>query len=171
MLEIGYIIDKDTLIIYVNTHDPATGAETAADALPEVRVYEDQVDAAIATGTMALLDNVSTVGFYSIAIPLLTATGFEYEKTYSVRVRAIVNGIAAVKIFSFLLQEPLQDIVEGTLTVKDVLRLMLSAVALKLEDAATLNPKFKSLDGTKTRILGTVDGKGNRTDITLDPAD
>lgn len=171
MLEIGWKIDSDILIIHVNVHDPATGGESDADALPEVRIYENQVDDPIDTDIMQKQDDPNTVGFYSIAIPLFSLTGFVYDKTFAVRIRAVVNGVAGVKVFSFHLKQALENIVEGTLTEQDVMRIMLSAVALKLEDAATLNPKFKSLDGTKTRILGTVDGNGNRTEIILDPSD
>lgn len=171
MLEIGYIIDGDTMIIHVNTHDPATGEEKDADSLPSVRIYKDQLDTPIDTGTMVKQDDANTVGFYSIVIPLLSITGFVYDATFVVRVRAVVDSIAGVKVFSFHLKEALENVVEGTLTEKDVMRIILSAVALKLEDADTLAPKFKSLDGLKTRILGTVDGDGNRNDIALDPSD
>ncbi len=171
MLDLAWTVDGDILILYINTHNAATGAETDADALPEIRVYEDQVDATIATGTMAKLDDINTTGFYSIAIPLLLATGFENGKNYCVRIRAIVNGIAAVKTVSFLLKDPLENVVEGTLTLKGILRLMISALMGILTGADTLNPQFKSLDGNKTRIDAVVDGNGNRTGITLDPSD
>lgn len=171
MLDLAWTVNGDTLIIYVNTHDPATGAETDADALPDIRVYENQDELPVLIGTTAKQDDANTVGFYSIEIPLQTPSIFQDLNNYAVRVRAIVNGVAAVKVFSFLLKDPLENVVEGTLTVKDVLRILLSGVALKLEDADTLNPKFKSLDGLKTRIDGTVDGDGNRTAIVLDPSD
>ena len=171
MLDLAWTINDDILIIYINTHDPATGEEKDADALPEIRVYENQDDTVIATGTMAKLDDANTVGFYSIAIPLLSATGFEDLDNYAVRVRAIVDGKPAVKVFSFLLKDPLENVVEGTLTVKDVLRVMLSSVALELEGADTLAPKFKSLDGLKDRLVYVLDGDGNRTDVTIDASD
>lgn len=171
MLDLAWTINDDILIIYVNTHNAATGEEKDADALPEVRIYKNQEDTVIATGTMAKLDDANTLGFYSIAIPLLSVTGFEDLDNFSVRVRAVVDGIAGVKVFSFLLKDPLENVVEGTLTVKDVLRIILSSTSLQLAGADTLNPQFKSLDGAKIRIDGTVDGDGNRTGIILDASD
>lgn len=58
--------------------------------------------------------------------------------------------------------------VEGGVTLKEALRLMLAYIA---GDATGLdgNPAFKSLDGSKDRIAGTISG-GNRTVSTVDPS-
>lgn len=58
--------------------------------------------------------------------------------------------------------------VEGDVTLKQALRLVLAYVA---GNATGLdgNPAFKSLDGTKDRIAGTISG-GNRTVSTVDPS-
>lgn len=56
--------------------------------------------------------------------------------------------------------------VEGDLTLKQALRILLAHAA---GDATGLdgNPAFKSMDGTITRVAGTISG-GNRTITTLD---
>lgn len=58
-------------------------------------------------------------------------------------------------------------VIEGTLTLRDVLRLVLSNVA---GDATGLdgNPAFKSLDGSKHRLAATI-ASGTRTVTTRDP--
>ena len=58
--------------------------------------------------------------------------------------------------------------IEGGVTLKEAMRLMLAYVA---GNATGLdgNPAFKSLDGTKDRIAGTISG-GNRTVSTVDPS-
>ena len=58
--------------------------------------------------------------------------------------------------------------VEGDVSLKQALRLMLAYVA---GNATGLdgNPAFKSLDGTKDRIAGTIVG-GSRTVTTVDPS-
>lgn len=58
--------------------------------------------------------------------------------------------------------------VEGDVTLKQALRLVLAYIA---GDATGLdgNPAFKSLDGTKDRIAGTISG-GSRTVTTVDPS-
>ena len=83
----------DLVTFTVNTHDPSTGAATDADAAPPYRVYEDETGTAILTGTMALLDDANTVGFYSEQITLSSANGFEKGKTYNVYVSAAVGGV------------------------------------------------------------------------------
>lgn len=57
--------------------------------------------------------------------------------------------------------------VEGDVTLKQALRLVLAYIA---GNATGLdgNPAFKSLDGTKDRIAGTISG-GSRTVTTVDP--
>lgn len=57
--------------------------------------------------------------------------------------------------------------VEGDVTLKQALRLVLAYIA---GNATGLdgNPAFKSLDGTKDRIAGTLSG-GSRTVTTVDP--
>lgn len=58
--------------------------------------------------------------------------------------------------------------VEGGLTLRETMRLLLAYIA---GDATGLdgNPAFKSQDGTKDRIAGTISG-GNRTVSTVDPS-
>jgi hypothetical protein len=57
--------------------------------------------------------------------------------------------------------------IEGTLTLKQALRLLL-AVAQGDGTNLDTNPAFKSLDGSKTRVAGTRSG-GTRTITTRDP--
>ena len=61
----------------------------------------------------------------------------------------------------------LEAVVEGTVTLRQALRLVLAYAA---GDATGLdsNPAFKSLDGSKTRVAGNISG-GTRTITTLDP--
>lgn len=94
--------ELDDLITFtVNTHDPATGVEIDADAFPTYRIYEDETGTAILTGVMAILDDTNTIGYYSEQITLSAANGFEVGKSYSIRIRAIVDTIAAATIRHF----------------------------------------------------------------------
>lgn len=61
-------------------------------------------------------------------------------------------------------------VIEGALTLKHFLRLIGSSTFLKTTGAGTTSPKFRDLGDTKDRIDGTVDGSGNRTNVTLDAA-
>lgn len=83
----------DLLTFYATTHDPSTGAVTDADSVPTYRVYEDETATPILTGSMALLDDANTVGFYSEQITLSAANGLEKGKSYTIRISATVGGV------------------------------------------------------------------------------
>ena len=87
----SYKID-DLLTFYANTHTPSTGAAVDADAVPGYRIYEDETGTPILTGSMALLDDTNTVGFYSEQVTLSTVNGLEKGKCYTVRVTGVVGG-------------------------------------------------------------------------------
>ena len=65
----------------------------------------------------------------------------------------------------------LDEIVEGTLTLGQVQRILLAAMAGKLNGALPNTPstiKFRDLADAKDRITAAVDGNGNRVTIVLD---
>lgn len=87
------VVLGDNLVFSVATHDPTLGTLTDADAVPSYRIYEDETQTPILTGTMAKLDDANTTGFYSESIACTTANGFESTKTYSVYIEATVNAV------------------------------------------------------------------------------
>jgi len=95
-----YYID-DVLTFYCNIHDPQTGGVNDADSAPTYRVYEEETGTPILTGSMALLDDSNTTGFYSEKITLSAANGFEENKNYCIRKSATVNGVTGVSLESF----------------------------------------------------------------------
>lgn len=58
--------------------------------------------------------------------------------------------------------------VETGYTVRQALRLIVSALAAKLSGAATSTVTIRDIGDTKARITATVDADGNRTAVTLD---
>ena len=90
------------LTFSVTTHDPSTGELTDADAVPSYRVYEDETATAILNGTMAKLDDASTLGFYSEQIACSSANGFENGKTYTIYITAAVNASTGGCCFGFI---------------------------------------------------------------------
>lgn len=171
MFDSALTIGTDKIFVYINTHDPATGNESDADVLPIYRIYEEGTDAPILTGTFAKLDDTNTTGFYFASEDLLSASGFENSKNYSIRISAQVNGITGVKVLSFILKDPLLNKVEGVLTLKDFQRVMFAALAGQTVGGGTLSNIFKSLAGDKDRITATVDEDGNRIILTFDVTD
>lgn len=59
-------------------------------------------------------------------------------------------------------------IIEAGYTAEDVMKL-LGSINLGTSSGFPTSPVFKGLDGTTTRVTGTVDTNGNRTAITLNP--
>ena len=60
------------------------------------------------------------------------------------------------------------EVVEGTLTLRQIVRVMLSALALKTSGGGTTTLRARNLGDTKDRIILTVDEVGNRSAVTLD---
>ncbi len=62
----------------------------------------------------------------------------------------------------------LDDVIEGALTMRQALRLFLSALAGKSTGGGTVTLTFRDNADAKARITATVDANGNRTAMTLD---
>lgn len=59
------------------------------------------------------------------------------------------------------------EVVDGTYTARQLLRLLASALAAKSSGGGTTVVTFRDVADTKDRIVATVDANGNRTAITL----
>ncbi len=62
----------------------------------------------------------------------------------------------------------LNALIEPGYTLRDSLRLMLSAMAGKISGAGGTNVLIRDVNDTKDRINATVDASGNRTAVTKD---
>jgi hypothetical protein len=91
----------DNLTFSVCVHDPTSGALTDADSAPAYRVYETETGTAILSGTMAVLDDGNTTGFYTEEIACTTANGFEAGKSYSIYIAATVDGVTGGIAYGF----------------------------------------------------------------------
>ena len=65
--------------------------------------------------------------------------------------------------------DPLLGVVEGTLTLRDVQRIVLAVLAGQVTGAGTGTETFKGQAG-EHRVVSTVDANGNRSSVTLDAA-
>lgn len=63
--------------------------------------------------------------------------------------------------------DPLLGVVEGTLTLRDVQRIVLAVLAGEVTGAGTGTETFKGQSG-EDRVVSTVDNDGNRSNVTLD---
>lgn len=94
----------DNLTFTANTHDPSTAAATDADSVPAYRIYEDETGSAILNGSMALLDDANTTGFYSEQIALSAANGFEKGKSYTIYISAAVSSTTGTISHNFQIE-------------------------------------------------------------------
>jgi len=62
----------------------------------------------------------------------------------------------------------LDDVVEGTLTLRQAMRIMFSGLANKSSGGGTATLIFRDLADLKARITATCDANGNRTAVTID---
>lgn len=89
------------------------------------------------------------------------------------RIDASVGAMQADTISSSALSaaavdEILDEVIEGSVTLRQALRLVIAALGGKLSGAATSTITIRDLGDAKNRITATVDGDGNRTAVTLD---
>ncbi|KKM45259.1 hypothetical protein LCGC14_1560990 [marine sediment metagenome] len=62
----------------------------------------------------------------------------------------------------------LDEVVEGTITVRQAFRILIAAVAGKTTGGGTVTASFRNIADDGNRIVATVDVNGNRTAMTLD---
>ena len=63
------------------------------------------------------------------------------------------------------------EVIEGTYTLKDAIRIILAFAAGKVSGGGTASIKFRSMGDDVDRIQATVDSSGNRTAVTINPND
>ena len=158
MSYVGAWAIDDVLTFVANTQVFATGVATDADSVPTYRVYEDETTTPLLTGSMALLDSVNTAGFYSEAITLSAANGFEKGKSYSIYIAATVSTVAGATHRTFQIQAAVDTrSVGGTAqTAGDIFArlgapagasMSADVAAVKVDTAAILVDTGTTLDG------------------------
>lgn len=125
-----------------------TSAKIADGAITAAKIATDAIDAdAIADGAITAA---------SFAAGAIDAT-------------AIATGaIDADALAADAVDEIWDEVVDGSVTARQSLRLANSANGGKASGMETTNPLIRDLADTKTRINATVDADGNRSAVTLD---
>jgi hypothetical protein len=77
-------------------------------------------------------------------------------------------GLTAVPFSSASVDSILDDPVEGAITLRQAMRVLLAYLAGRATGGGTAAPKFRDQANTKDRISMTVDSSGNRSAVTLD---
>ena len=99
------------------------------------------------------------------------ATGFNTVVPDAAGVAAALHGTTDGKIDALnniTVADILAGVVEGSITLVQIQRLILSVLAGLASGGDTTSIKFRDLADTKNRVTETVDANGNRTSVTLD---
>lgn len=164
-------LTEDTSSGYYKAAFP--GAITAA--LYDIAIFEraggspalvDAANGPVGEGTMRWDGTVEltlvSIAVGSIANNAITAASIA---TGAIDADALATD-AAQEIADALLDRT--DGVETAYTLRQALRLILSAVSAKLSGAASTTVHIRNVTDTKDRIVATVDSDGNRTAVVLD---
>ena len=94
------ILEKNITFTIQGVDQSGTPVDT--DSLPTYKVYEEETDTEIVSGTMAKLDDSGTVGFYSEKLSTTSANGYEHLKTYTIRIVSAIAGTSVSVSYSFI---------------------------------------------------------------------
>jgi len=113
-----------------------------------------------------------TVRTASTSLPEILATGYYTTDDALIQVGDVYvikdpNGVIGFGIYETP-SEALDSIVEGALTMKGVLRLLLARAAGKASGGQSTLIRFRDQADTKDRIILTVDTSGNRSAVVTD---
>lgn len=155
---------------------PAPPSVTAAGELPSVNVAEWN-GSAVATPTQAGVPEVDVTHVAGVAEDIATETK---QDTIDTVVDAILADtgtdgvvVAAASKTGYALSAAgvdavIDDVVEGSTTLRQMLRLFAAALLGKASGLETTTAVYRDIGDTKNRISATVDADGNRTAVTLD---
>jgi hypothetical protein len=78
------------------------------------------------------------------------------------------TGTDGVALTEGAVDDILDEIVEGTYSLRELVRLIVSTTVAKCSGAATATNVFRDISDTKDRVTATVDSDGNRTAVSVD---
>lgn len=109
----------------------------------------------------AAISTITELSPEGLAAAVWNATAASYNTTGSMGEKLNDAGSAT---------NPWTEVIEGTYTAAQLLRIMSAALAGELSGAGTTTITIKGVDGTTDRITATVTTAGNRTAVNLDGA-
>lgn len=151
---------------YPAVSDVQSGLATAS-ALSTVAGYVDTEVAAIKAKTDLIPASPAAVGSaMTLADGAITSAKFA---SGAITAAAIATGaIDADALAADAIDEIWDEVLEGSLTGRQIARIMLAALAGKSSGGGSSTIKFRDAGDTKDRISATVDGNRNRTAVTVD---
>lgn len=139
---------------------PSAPATTAAGSLPGVDVLAISGDTTAADNLEAAHDGTGyDIGGIDVSVLNTAATAVGSNGTGLTEA-----GLTSGEVGDAVLDE----VVEGSYTLRELIRIFAAALAGKASGLGTTSAAFRDLADSKDRIAATVDADGNRTAVTLD---
>jgi hypothetical protein len=142
---------NDYLTFPANTHRADSGAASDADSVPTYRVYEDETASPLLSGSMAILDDANTTGFYTEQIQLTAGSGFEKGKCYTIYIQGTVNTVTGTMSHTFQIEA---EVDSNTVSDKTGYGLVDGTITSGTFDNSTAFP-LSSIDTGSTRVART----------------
>jgi hypothetical protein len=130
------------------------GGDATAANQTTIIGYVDALEARLTAARAGYLDNLTNL---DAAISSRSSHGDPDPNGY---IDAAISSVSSGSV--------LTDVLEGTMTVEEALRLILAAVAGLSNGGGTNTLNFRDLANSKNRLQLTVDADGNRTAVTAD---
>jgi len=149
----GFSTDTDSLVKIHDDHVTYLSAAPSTHAAADVwtvgtRALTDKAGFSI-SGTKQTLDALNDITAASV---------------WAVATRALTdNALSTAGVDAII-----DDAVEGTLTLRQAIRLIVSLIAGKSTGGGTTSLKYRDYGDTKDRLTFTVDASGNRSAVTRD---
>jgi hypothetical protein len=157
-----------------------TTVKTATDVETDTADIQTRLPAALVGGKID--SNVGTISNNAITTASINdgaITNAKVADDVDVNVKTVTAGaitasaiatdaIDADALAADAVDEILDEVIEGTITLRQALRLALAALVGKASGLETTTAVFRDTTDAKDRITATVDADGNRSAVTLD---
>lgn len=154
---------------------PKLGSPAGASISADIAAIKSQTDA-IEADTQDLQTQVGTAGAGLTALPWNPAWDTEVQSEVADALTAydaptntdLNNALGGVPTGSEIADAVLDEVVEGTTTLRQSIRLHNAVLGGKASGLETTSVKYRDLADTKDRVTATVDQDGNRSAVTRD---
>ena len=178
---IGHMADPGTIATFDRTTDSLEAIRNKIDALNDLAqsdILNDatpfaggNIDAAVSsrsTLTQAQILNDATP-FPGANIDTTISSRSDFDETADQVTVVTNNDKTGYSLSASGIDSILDEVVEGTLTLRQILKIALSALAGKSAGGGTATLTFRDNADSQNVITATVDANGNRTAVTLNP--
>lgn len=144
----------------------SAAATPTVAGVPEVDVTH-WIGTAAATPTVAGVPEVDVTHFAGSAATAASGRP-EVNTTHAAGTAWGSGAITAASLNADAVDEIIDEVIEGSTTMRQMLRLFASVLLGKASGLATTTAVYRDIGDTKDRITATVDADGNRTAVTRD---